>query len=456
MPGCVCGLVRGGIAGHGAAMFSMFSLRGGLVALLMPLPVSAGRLYYVNQPENQPGKVQAAALDGSGHTTILTAPGVTDFRGLAVDPVTDTLFLAWSDQDAALNRLNVSLRVLPAGGGNASVIASFPDNTFLGDVEWEGGNGWLYFTRTLDHGLWKIRSDGSQAGLVLTHTAAQDGPYFLGLDPGGGFAYWGVLTNPGDTGTAYSRGHLDGTPDPDFSLVTPSRTRDIAIDAAWPGRRIFWNDRQNGATYWRPVAGGSVGTARTGMNAPHGLALDLEAGKGYVADTGKRGSGSQPSAHRVVRFNLDGTGALEFLSPYDVVAEPWDLAIDLTSESYADWRTRFFAVNSAVAGPDHDADGDGSANFAEYAFFTNPLMPDSYRSTVEPLARGIRFARRRTSDVAVRVEVSADLATWHWNGDGSATAWTSEVSSPRDEESVWITAQARSTQHRWFRLRALR
>ena len=200
--------------------------------------------------------------------------------------------------------------------------------------------------------------------------------------------------------------------------VTPSRTRDIAIDAAWPGRRIFWNDRQNGATYWRPVAGGSVGTARTGMNAPHGLALDLEAGKGYVADTGKRGSGSQPSAHRVVRFNLYGTGALEFLSPYDVVAAPCDLAIDLTSESYGEWRTRFFAVNSAVAGPDHDADGDGSANFAEYAFFTNPLIPDSYRSTVEPLAVGIRFAPRRTSAVAVRMAVCAALVTGPWKVAG--------------------------------------
>jgi hypothetical protein len=437
-------------------MFSVFSLRGGLAALLMPLPLSAGRLYYVNQPENQAGKVQAAALDGGGHTTILTASVVTDLRGLAVDPVTDTFFLAWSEQDASLNRLNVSLRRYPAAGGEGTVMASFPDNTFLGDVEWEGGSGWVYFSRTLDHGLWKIRPDGSQASLVLTHTTAQDGPYFLGLDPDGGFAYWGVLTNPGDTGTAYSRGQLDGTPDAAFSLVTPSRTRDIAVDAGWPGTRLFWNDRQNGATYWRAVAGGAVGTARTGMNAPHGLALDLEAGKAYVADTGKRGSGSQPSAHRVVRFNIDGSGTMEFLSPSDVVAEPWDLAIDLTSVSYADWRTRFFAVTSVAGGPDDDADGDGSANFAEYAFFTNPLVRDAYRSTVQPMPGGIRYARRRTSDVTLRVEVSSDLANWHWNGDGSGTVWTVETPVPRDDDSEWVTSQATSPVIRWFRLRAQR
>ena len=436
-------------------MLSLFSLRVGLAALLVPLPASAARLYYVNQPEDQPGKVQAAALDGTGHTTILTAPVVTDLRGLAVDPVTDTLFLAWSDQDAALNRLNVSLRRLPAGGGSAAVIASFPDNTFLGDVEWEGGSGWVYFGKTTLKELWRVRADGAGAARVAVHTAAGDGPYFIGLDPAGGWAYWAVLTNPGDTATSYSRAGLDGTPDPDFSLTTPTRTRDIAVDATWPGTRLFWNDRQNGATYWRQVAGGAVATARTGMNAPHGLALDLEAGKGYVADTGKRGSGSQPSAHRVVRFNLDGSGALEFLSPVDVVAEPWDLAIDLTSVSYADWRTRFFAAGAAGSAAGDDADGDGATNFAEYAFFTSPVRPDAWRAAVEPVAGGgLRQARRAVTDAAYRVEVSADLVTWHWNGETPGAVWVVETTTPRDEESVWVTAVPAVPAMRWLRVRA--
>jgi hypothetical protein len=348
---------------------------------------------------------------------------------------------------------------MPVTGGEPTVVTTFPDDTFLGDVEFDAGGPWIYVARTSSLQLQRSRVDGSLVETVLTHTAAEMGPYFLGLDLENQFAYWGVLTEPGDTNTAYSRGSLDGVPDPAFSLVTPSRTRDIAIDNEYPhGTRLFWCDRQNGAVYWRLASGGLVGTARTGLNAPHGLFIDLEAGKGYVADTGKRGSGSQPSAHRVVRFNLDLSGGVEFLSPAGTIPEPFDLAVDLTSTTYVDWSRRFFASGDANTAPDADADGDGRPNSGEYAFFTHPLRPDAAADTVTPAGAGIRYARRKTSDVGVRVEVTTDLMTWHWNNDAPGAVWTVESSVvPRDEDSDWVTVEAAiiDAQRVFFRLRAV-
>ncbi|MHA3770713.1 hypothetical protein ACXR0O_04145 [Verrucomicrobiota bacterium sgz303538] len=401
----------------------------------------ASRVYYVNQPENGLGKINAVKPDGTGHTTIYTTPVVTDLRGIAVDPVGSRLFYAHADiNTSTLARTQVSIRALPTTGGNPVVLSTLPDGTFVADVEWDELNGRIYFAQTGTQQLRRMKPDGSELATVLTTAGAGQGPYFFGLDLVGNFAYWGIGTESGDTNTPFSRGSLvTGIVDPNFTLVTPSRTRDIAIDNTVPGGKLFWCDRQNGAVYNRAVSGGPTLASRTGLNAPHGLVLDVEAGKGYVADTGKRGNGSQPSSHRVVRFNLDGTGALEFLSPVDAVAEPWDLTIDLTTANYADWKTRFFSAIALATGPLDDPDSDGVPNFAEYAFFTHPERPDASRQAVKAGERTFQYARRRTTDIPVRVEVSTDLQTWHWNGDTAGAVWTTELSSTyRDADSEWV------------------
>jgi len=416
----------------------------------------------VNQPENGFGKINAVQPDGTGHTTLHTTATVTDLRGIAVDPVGDRLFYAHADSDpATLARTQVSLRMLATTGGAPSVIATFPDGTFISDVEWDEVNGRVYFAQTGDLQLRRIQPDGTGLVTVLIHTADGQGPYFFGLDLVANDAYWAVTTVPNETNTGYSKGSLTtGQVDANFTLVTPSRTRDIAVDHTGAEARLYWCDRQIGAVYNRLASGGLVLTSRTGLNAPHGLVLDLEAGKGYLADTGKRGSNpSQASAHRAVRFDLDGTGALEFLSPIDTTAEPWDIAIDTTSSSYADWKTRFFSASAANSGPTEDADGDGRANFFEYAFFSHPRKGDAYRQEASAVTGGFRFARRLVSDISLRVEVSTDLQTWHWNGDVPGAVWTTEAgSAPRDADSTWATvapAESLGAQPKvFFRLRA--
>jgi hypothetical protein len=322
------------------------------------------------------------------------------------------------------------------------VVTSFPDGTFISDVEWDEVNSWIYFAQTGNLQLRRVKPNGTGLATVLTHTATGQGPYFFGLDLVASLAYWGVGTQPGELNTEYSRGSLPtGTVDADFKLATTSRTRDIAVDHRQPDAWLYWCDRQDGAVYRRLANGTEVFVARAGLNAPHGLALDLEAGKGYVADTGKRGNNPpQQSAHRVVRFNLDGTGDLEFLSPTDIVAEPWDVTIDTTSSSYADWKSRFFSATAANSDQADDADRDGRANFFEYAFFSNPERIDSDRHATSASAGGFRFARRLVSEIIYRVEASADLQTWHWNGDTPGAVWTTETGTfERDAESEWVT-----------------
>jgi DNA-binding beta-propeller fold protein YncE len=420
--------------------------KGGVAALLLFsfLPAEAARVYYVNQPENGFGRINAVKPDGTGHATLYTTPVVTDLRGIAVDPAGSRLFYAHANSDPiTLARTQISIRMIPAAGGNPLTLATFPDGTFIADVEWDELNGWVYFAQTGDQQLRRMKPDGAELTTVLTTIGSDQGPYFFGLDLVANNAYWGIGTVPNQTNTAFSRGSLlTGLVDPAFTLVTTSRTRDIAVDATVPGGMLYWCDRQDGAVHSRAVEGGPWRTVRTGLNAPHGLVLDVEAGKGYVADTGKRGSGLQPSARRVVRFNLDGTGALELLSPSDNLAEPWDLAIDLTTVNYEDWKTRFFSSTALTAGPGDDPDGDSLPNFAEYAFFTHPEKPDASRAVVKVEGRKFQYARRRTSDISVRVEISTDLQTWHWNGETPGAVWTAEISVlPRDADSEWVTVE---------------
>ncbi len=440
----------------------------------------AAKVYYMNQPEGTPGVGQAGVIqavnpDGTSHTAHYTAATPTDMRGIAVDPENNRLFFAYCALSGGVNPVQVSLRTLPltpVGGGTPVTILSLPDGTpgsaanSLADVEYDRTFQHVYFSQPSAKLLRRCNPDGTGLATVLTHpgtgTQPRDlGPYFFGLDLVRRDAYWAVLTVSGDVNTAYTKGSLNGVVDTSFSLTTPSRTRDIAVDPDAPGGpRLYWNDRQNGATYTRLASGGATQTVASGMNAPHGLAIDTLARKGYVSDTGKRGSGTQASSHRVVRFSLDGTGPLEFLSPVSTTAEPWDVALDVSSTTFTDWSRRFFALGATGNQPADDPDGDGLANIAEYAFFCSPIHADATRAAqVFDLTPGaLRVAMHRTSDITVRVEVSSNLTDWHWNGDSSGLTWLNfSAPQPRDEDSHWVTiTPAVPGQNRlMFRLRAI-
>jgi hypothetical protein len=431
-----------------------------LALLFLTESACAGRVFVVDQPEGLPGLLRSAALDGSNQNVLWTSPVVSDMRGVAV--AGNSVVFAYCDTSTG-TPLQVSLRSgpfsAPDGGYLPQTILALPDGEAgslvnpVSDVEFAAG--FLYFSQAGSMQLKRCGMDGDGLTTVLTHPGngallRDRGPYFFGLDPQGTMAYWAVITTSGDTQTQYRRGTLPlpadpgpGAVDAAWTLTTPSRTRDIAIDSGAPGgAQLYWCDRQNGAVYAEPASGGTRRVVLSGLNAPHGLVLDTFAGKAYLADTGKRGNGNQASSHRALRFNMDGSGGIEWLTPPSVIAEPWDIAVALGSTDFAEWRTRFFMSGAPLQGRDDDPDADGLTNAAEYAFFTHPLLADAAQATnvIEVQPGQLRIALRPQTDTPVRVEVSTDLQTWHWNGDSTGLNYTSLSGPvPRDDESTWLT-----------------
>jgi hypothetical protein len=402
------------------------------LVLTMPAISSASKVYYADQPTGSAGSILSVGLDGTAPGTVITYPGTPNLRGVAWHRASGRVYLL--DNAAKMIR-----SILPNGSSQIDIAPVDPAllgsdlevDDIAGKIFWSENNS----TGTMDPGF--IRSanlDGTGVATAVTAGTGTESPYFIFIDRPGGFIYWGVLqSNSGQNlSTTYQRSSFAGVTDPTFSITTPSRSRDIAVD---PTTSIaYWADRQSGAIFRRPLSGTINETVITGMNAPHGLAIDVQARKVYWADTGQRNSGpTGTSARRVARCNFDGN-EYENLTATNGLNEPWDLALDLSCPTYADWRARFFSTGSALRDPSDDADGDGSKNILEYAFDSNPRDGGSIGSP-KPIASGISFPRRRVSPLTYRIEVSPDLSTWHYNGDGSGQIWTNESSvTPIDAE----------------------
>jgi len=410
-----------------------------LAGLTLSAPVShAARVYYTDQPAGAAGSVISVAPDGTGQTPVITVAGTPDLRGIAWHRSSGRVFVL---DNGPAKRI---FSILPNGTGEQDVAPINP-NVLDADLEIDEAAGKLYWAEansgsTGNGFILRANLDGSAVEpAVTTAPGITTAPYFLFLDPGAGYLYWGVLSS-GSGPSSFRRATFAGDIDPDFIITTATRTRDLAVDSTT--RTAYWCDRQSGTLFKRALAGGANEIVIGGLNAPHGIALDVEAGKVYWADTGGRGNPPQGlSVRRIARCNLDST-EFENLSTPAANSEPWDLALDTSSLTYAEWRTRFFSVAAPQAGPLDDADLDGASNLLEYALATHPRRAASVPLLTTDGA-ALRFTRRRGSELSYRVEVSTDLATWNFNGDNTGLVWTSEgPATPLDPEleSVHVVA----------------
>lgn len=406
------------------------------VALLLVANHSgqSARVYFTDQPPGVAGSIVSVAPDGTGQQTVPTTSGVSDLRGIAYHAASGRVYFL--DNGPAKKIYSV----LPNGTGQQEIVTL--SGTFNADLEIDEATNKLYWAETANGAVMRANLNGTMVEPAATPgVGTYTAPYFIFVDQPGGYIYWGV-TSAGDVASDFRRATLAGAIDPDFLITSPSRTRDIAIDPA--SATAYWCDRQTGTIFKRPLSGGDNQTVISGMNAPHGIALDVEAEKIYWADTGARGSGPfNTSARRVARCNFDGT-QFENLSTPTATSEPWDLALDLASRTYGDWRTRFFSAGAAAAGPNDDADGDGAVNLLEYALGTHPNKSTSVpRLSAERLSEGaaMRYTRRRASNLSYRVEVSTDLVVWHYN-DGGGVTWVVHTSpTPLAPELESVAAQ---------------
>ena len=400
-------------------------------ASLGSFSVNAARVFYSDQPANAAGSLISVNCDGTDQRTIITAPAVSDFRGVAYHPPSGRVY--YLDNGTAKRIYSI----LPDGTGQQEILPL----TAAFNADLEVDVGMLYWSETGSGTIQRANLNGSDiATAVSPGTGTFTAPYFMFLDPAGGYIYWGV-TSESSTPSNFRRATFTGEIDPNFSITSPTRSRDIAIDSTT--QTAYWCDRQTGAIYRRGLAGGVNQTVIGNMNAPHGIALDVEAQKIYWADTGARGNPpSGLSPRRVARCNFDGT-EFENLSTPTATSEAWDLALDLSSRTYPDWRTRFFSTTTPNAQPAEDSDGDGASNLLEYAMGTHPRQATSIPRLI---AEGteMRYTRRDAADLTYRVEVSTDFVTWHYNEAGSGTWVVQTSSTPLSADLSSVTVRAGS------------
>lgn len=93
----------------------------------------------------------------------------------------------------------------------------------------------------------------------------------------------------------------------------------------------------------------------------------------------------------------------------------------LGAETFSEWQVATFSAsdlsNPARSSESADPDGDGCCNLLEYAFGNDPLVPDFSAPVLESTPEGLAFVVREflaSTDLLLRVEVSADLAQWRW------------------------------------------
>lgn len=415
------------------------------VILLLSYSTHAARVFFTDQPPNAAGSIVSVNCDGTDQRTLVTAGAVSDFRGIAYHAISNRVYFL---DNGAAKRIYF---IFPDGASQQEVVSLTA--TFNADLEVDEGA--IYWAETASGTIMRANPNGfGVTTAVAPGTGTFTAPYFMFVDPAGGHIYWGV-TSESSTPSNFRRATFAGEIDANFSITSPTRSRDIAIDPTT--QTAYWCDRQTGALYRRALAGGANETVISGMNAPHGIALDIEAQKVYWADTGARGNPSSGlSSRRVARCNFDGT-EFENLSTPTATSEPWDLTLDLSSRTYADWRTRFYSTSTPNAEPVEDSDGDGAVNLLEYAMGTHPRQAGSVpRLAAEGMQ--MRYTRRNALDLNYRIEVSTNLTTWRYNDDGSGQIWVIQTSTtPLNANLTSVTVRPGSAltgaTHVFFRLR---
>jgi hypothetical protein len=239
-----------------------------------------------------------------------------------------------------------------------------------------------------------------------------------------GHIYWGDFDGlTANTGNVF-RMNLDGTGR--VTVVTGNlETRAVCVDPA--GGMLYWVNRNAGKVMRAKISDlpvsatdtTKVQTLYSNLDTPHGMVLDVPAGKVYWVDTATNNTPGTLGDRAVSRGDMDGSGPHEVL--VDLGSEPWDVDVDPRVATYAEWTARFFNKNPGdLAAASADPDNDGTANVLECALGTHPRRADAddlpvvtTHSESGQTWPAIRFTRRTgVTGLSVLPQHSTDLEFW--------------------------------------------
>src|SRR5687768_9911347 len=190
-------------------------------ALFFSQVAHSARVFFTAQPPGVAGWVVSVNPDGTDQRTIVTAPGVSDFRGIAWHAPSSRVY--YLDNGSAKRIYSV----LPDGTGQQEVLIL--TNSFNADLEVDVGM--LYWSETGSGTIKRANLNGTDVQPAVSPGAGTfTAPYFMFLDPDGGYIYWGVLSEQ-STSSNFRRASFTGDIDPNYFFTGPTRTRDIAIDS---------------------------------------------------------------------------------------------------------------------------------------------------------------------------------------------------------------------------------
>ena len=367
----------------------------------------AGKMIFTDRGTST---VIAADLDGSNPQPLIQSAG-TNIRGIAIDIETDDLFYADNGD-------NIIYRARLDGSGRDEIVST--DLNFPADIALDRGAGKLYWCDRDNNRIERANYDGTERETLITSTQ----PYFLGLDLTNQKIYWGD----------YSGGNIFRADLPEGNNVETVvsglvQIRGVKIDSN--GGYVYWCDRNASKVQRRKIEGGPIEDLYTGLDTPHGMTLDVLAQKIYWCDTGTNLLNGQ-GAMAVNRGNMDGSGPQEILLN---AQEPWDITLDLRTNTYPDWVVRRFQKDAplSVSDPSADPDLDGHNNLLEYFVGLNPFKSQKDQPVGYFWVDGdFQFFHRQTfdpiTDIQATVEISNDLQTWN-SGPGYTQLFTSGIST---------------------------
>lgn len=370
----------------------------------------AGGIFWTNRGASL---VERALYDGTGRTTVLASAG-TNVRGIWLDLPSNRIWYCDNGGDV-IYRMNMD-------GTSRVPVISLTGGAFPADIELNLATGLLYYCDQQNAHIRRTNLDGTGGTVLISNSTSQ--PYYLDLDLTNNKIYWGDFDGvSANTGNVF-RMNLDGTGIE--TVVTGNlETRAVCVDPA--GGMLYWVNRNAGRVMRcrisdLPVSATDttkVQTLYSNLDTPHGMVLDVPAGKVYWVDTATNGTPGTLGDRAVSRGDMDGSGPHEVL--VDLGSEPWDVDVDPRVASYAQWTARFFVKNpGAIATPDADPDADGILNVLECALGLHPGRPDvnGLPAVVTHTESGasypaIRFTRRTgVTGLSVLPQQSFEMENW--------------------------------------------